>query len=581
MDRVLPLALVIGSSLACSSGGVRLPSLCLDAGDPGCPADDGALPGPIDGSLGDDGGPLQGDADRDPDAQPREDGSLEDATNVDAPFDAPADASRPPATTPRTCAEAAAAPSHYGCEFWPTISPNNVWTIFDFGVVIVNPGTSPASIQVTSADGFSARSTIPAGGRDVMILPWRAGAKGPDTDACGEVKPLPGSIRVTGAYKLVADRPVSVTQYSPLQPVGGGAGKDWSSCPGNQTCSTLNPPGPIGCNAFSADASVLLPTTSLGTRYRVTTVPGWDQTQILGPAREIAPGVVTITGTANGTAVTVTSSARIIAGGDLPAVTPGEPFTFALGAHETVTLVSESKASSDLSGSLIEATRSVQVIGGAPCVTAPIGTAACDHVETTVLPLDRWGRTHVLPTPMGPRSKKVGRLVRLVGDGPTTLRWSPTKPAGAPDTLAARQVVQFESDANLVVSGDRAFGVAIVHVGGGKVDPGSTGSPIGDPALSVAVPTERWRNEYVFVVPTGWSPVTLDLVRPVGGSITLDGTALGSAEETIDGQWEIVRASVPADGAVHVLRGSALFGGQIVGYAPNAAIALPLGVDLR
>src|SRR6266542_2790724 len=45
---------------------------------------------------------------------------------------------------PATCAEAAAVRSYVGCEFWPTVTYNPVWSVFDFAAVVANAGDQPA-----------------------------------------------------------------------------------------------------------------------------------------------------------------------------------------------------------------------------------------------------------------------------------------------------------------------------------------------------------------------------------------------------------------------------------------------------
>ncbi len=40
---------------------------------------------------------------------------------------------------PTTCAEAATTKSYIGCDYWPTVTANAVWSVFDYAVVISNP----------------------------------------------------------------------------------------------------------------------------------------------------------------------------------------------------------------------------------------------------------------------------------------------------------------------------------------------------------------------------------------------------------------------------------------------------------
>src|SRR5437879_4330944 len=48
-----------------------------------------------------------------------------------------------------TCADATKAKSYVGCDYWPTVTGNNVWSIFDYAVVVANASGQPASITIT------------------------------------------------------------------------------------------------------------------------------------------------------------------------------------------------------------------------------------------------------------------------------------------------------------------------------------------------------------------------------------------------------------------------------------------------
>src|SRR5262245_28703001 len=54
---------------------------------------------------------------------------------------------------PATCEDAAAQRSYVGCDYWPTVVANNVWSIFDFAVVVANAGTATADITITGPSG--------------------------------------------------------------------------------------------------------------------------------------------------------------------------------------------------------------------------------------------------------------------------------------------------------------------------------------------------------------------------------------------------------------------------------------------
>src|SRR5262245_23571196 len=50
---------------------------------------------------------------------------------------------------PATCDESAMSKSYIGCDYWPTVSYNTVWSVFDFAVVVSNPGMNAANVTVS------------------------------------------------------------------------------------------------------------------------------------------------------------------------------------------------------------------------------------------------------------------------------------------------------------------------------------------------------------------------------------------------------------------------------------------------
>ena len=109
-----------------------------------------------------------------------------------------------------------------------------------------------------------------------IYLPWVASLKGADADPCGDLIAPPASVaQQAGAFHLVASVPVTVYQFSALEYIGqGGApGKDWSTCPGLQTCQTSFQAN--GCFSFTNDASLLLPSTAMTGNYRISSQADW------------------------------------------------------------------------------------------------------------------------------------------------------------------------------------------------------------------------------------------------------------------------------------------------------------------
>src|SRR5688572_13989327 len=58
------------------------------------------------------------------------------------PNGAPSDLPKDPTADPLSCEEAKSSKSYVGCDYWPTVTANGVWSIFDFAVVVSNVGAT-------------------------------------------------------------------------------------------------------------------------------------------------------------------------------------------------------------------------------------------------------------------------------------------------------------------------------------------------------------------------------------------------------------------------------------------------------
>jgi hypothetical protein len=85
-------------------------------------------------------------------------------------------------SNPQTCDEAASIGSYVGCDFWPTIVANTVWSVFRPAVVVANASMADAELTIDGAAGFHQTATVKAGGLQTVMLDWVPALKGPDYD---------------------------------------------------------------------------------------------------------------------------------------------------------------------------------------------------------------------------------------------------------------------------------------------------------------------------------------------------------------------------------------------------------------
>jgi hypothetical protein len=473
---------------------------------------------------------------------------------------------------PKTCAEAVDCKSNIGCDFYPTVVANNVWSIFDFAVVVANAGTEPATITVSRGSATIATDQVPPNELRKIYLPWVEELKGADMDACTNSKPLTASVRVSdGAYHLVSDHPVTVYQFNALEyaPAGGPTGKDWSACPG-QSCS-------FSCLSYTNDASLLLPTTALTGSYRITAQAGWPQ---LGMGAYFA-----VTGTKDNTTVTVKVSAEgnILKGGDITQTGPNGLLTFPINEGEVVELASSGSA--DLGGTLVSADAPVQVITGVPCIQAPIGTQFCDHIEESVFPAETLGKHYFVIVPTGPNGDMVGHNVRLYGNVDNTqLTYLGAKPANAPAVISAGQVIDLGVvKGDFEITGDHEFAVGSFMLGSELVDPFAAESDKrGDPAQSQSTAVEQYRVKYVFLAPDDYTFSYVDVVQPLGATVLIDAQPIAAEPTPISSNYGVARVKLgPGNKGAHVLTATAPVGIQVMGYGTATSYHYPGGLDLK
>jgi hypothetical protein len=501
---------------------------------------------------------------------------------------------------PTTCEQAAAKRTYIGCDFWPTVTYNPVYSEFDFAVVIANTGAKNAEISVTGPGSFTATDTIPSGGLKAITLPWVAGLKGAEFSRTntqdGRAK---DSVRVDGgAYHVTSTMPVTAWQFNPLQykkPLSGfakGCGTSFST---------------TDCFSASNDASLLVPSTAMTGNYRV-----FGRSGIFGGAAGMAftsaSSGVAITATKASTHVTLGFPAGCGAGTFSPpvggCVAPGMGVTAAnggttaeydLNAGDVLELVGvfaagDSLQHADLSGTVINATQPVQVVAFNPISNIPDSATNADHVEETVLPAEVIGTKYIVAPPTSPSGGvKGGHIVRIYGnvDG-TTLTYAPAAPTGAPTTIAAGAFVEFGPVSEpFTVEGNEPFVVASFMPGGSLQAPTGDHCPDfpcrGDPSMSMMVTPQQFRKTYTFLAPVDYETNFADILLPSGANVMLDGAALTGAPQAIGATgWSIVREPLAAaSGGVHTLTADQNVGLQVMGFGHATSYYYPGGLNLK
>lgn len=481
------------------------------------------------------------------------------------------------------CGAAEASRSNIGCEYWSLPLPNSeeldVRT-FDFRIVVSNPSIRTATISVTRAGRLVETERVVPGGVIELALPW-----------IGEVSAAIGGddwtshVVAQGAYRVTSTEPVVVAQFNPFHYAVGGA------------------------RSFTNDASLLYPTHVLTGHYVGTSYVPFSRTSVDAGTSGKLPGYLTLVGTDPGTTtVDVTLAGRLAAdpGGRWPARMAGETVHFTLARGEVALLVTPPppacdatrpghrvdgdgfafcrEVDYDLTGSTIESDRPVAAFGGHVCANLPFDVGACDHLETQLAPVETWGRqfeTVPLRDVGDARVAGVPNVLRITtaSDGNEITVTPPVDGRGT-FALDRGEFVEFSFTDAVSVRGAAPIQVAQMMVGQNVLTP-----PLerGDPSLTILVPSEQFRTEYVFGSPSSYAPITrgqsyLLVSREPDEAISIDGAPLDATWQRI-GERELAVVEVAA--GTHRMRALTPFGVIAYGLGEYTSYAYPAGLDLR
>ena len=450
------------------------------------------------------------------------------------------------------CAPQAIGKSYIGCEYYPTVTGNEVGSGFPFAVAVSNTGVAAAMVTVDGgALGSAMTFTVQPGDVQVQHLPWVPSLKlcdnGTSLAECGAT--TSGDVMAAkGAYHLRSTQPVTVYQFNPLD-------------------YTIN-----GQFSVTNDASLLIPTNAWTGNYVVASSPAW--TFVTG---DIYPGELAITAARDATHVTITPTAATKGSGSTPAMSPGTPQTITLDAGDVLELATYT---GDLTGSVIAADAPVQVVGGHDCTYLPSTVPACDHIEESMFPVETLSNKYVIAAPALPTTGfdngKV-EIIRILGtvDG-TTLTYDPPQ-AGAPTTVDKDKFVEISGNAN-------SFYLTSTHkiLVAQYMEGENAGGGMGDPAMALAVATDQYRTNYQFHAPTNYTTNYVQITAPTGDNLMLDGAPLTATFTAIGGStYGVARAILPNNATGnHSITGPMPFGIQVYGYGQYTSYWYPGGLDL-
>lgn len=403
-------------------------------------------------------------------------------TEWGAPVDCPAQTVCDGGFCVSACEQAQLVKSNVGCEFWAVdlsnLPPRDTYV---FAVSVSNPSyDTPANIEIFDRNN-NAENKIIAGQvapRQVQVFNLSGNSNGQTGFYPGDAGILGNGIVKGRAFRVASDQPVVAVQFNPI---GGAAG-------------------------YTTDASLLLPTHTLGQNYLHL---AWDKGHGSG-------STMAIVATADATTVTITPKVNTQAGvNGLPAMPAGQPSQVVINRYDYIQIT---PGNTELSGSVIASTAPVAVFGGHTCANVPnTNTGACDHVEEQIFPLETWGKNYVAA-----RNPKLGvepMLWRiLASEDNTTVTFDPPTSLGPQIVMSKGQMVEFQEQGDFFIAADDPILVAGYMLG---CQANGVGTCPGDPYMILMVPVEQYRPDYVFLVDSSYTADSAKLVRPAGAQVSV------------------------------------------------------------
>ena len=450
------------------------------------------------------------------------------------------------------CTQAKLGTSYIGCDYYPTTLANlhetQPWNFF-YAVVVANTTDQMATVTITKGANQVTQTTVGPNTAKVIQLPYVNELVKPTINEAG-----PSLVVVDGSYRLRSNQPVTVYQYEPL---------DYQS--GNLF-------------SFTNDASLLLPVNTWTGNYVIASRNHW----VISGFN--LPGFYAVVARFDNTKVTLAPSATgkiVNAGGGVAANGTG---VVTLNEGDVLEVFTQSGGGvpdvSDLTGTIINADKPVEVFGGHKCTQVPVGTQACDRLEEAMLPIETLSKKYIVTPPLIPTGGNVPKpqMVRVIAtEDATTISYDPVQ-NGAPTMLAkAGDFFEIAKTGNdFEISSDKKVMVSQYMQGQ------QAGGNSGDPAMALAVATEQYRSKYLIHAPINYESNYVNITAPTGSAITLDGAPVAGFTAIGATGFGVARVKLNNNGdGNHTLTGDKAFGVSVYGYGQYTSYWYPGGLDLE
>jgi hypothetical protein len=437
------------------------------------------------------------------------------------------------------CYAAADRRSNVGCEYWAVdldnarIDDTLNAAAQQFAVVVSNPQEDvSARVVIEQDDTKPGEKNAPYAIATEVIPPFslrvfKLGPREVDGSPRGKFDAGTHTALTRHAYRITSDFPVVAYQFNPLENV----------------------------NVFSNDASLLKPTEAVRPETNgmsdLYLALGWPQTIAAtdDPDTNFDPNnptnlraFLTLVGTTQKSKVRLRSSTRVLGGGPVPTLLPGDEFEIELNPFDVLNLETDG-FNADFTGTLVSGNAPIIGFIGSEASDAPYfrtlrdRQCCADHLEEQLDHLRTAGKNFVMPVspnrteavkragaPIGvAEQREYFRVLATTDAGARITTSLPDRPnlelkgRGSVALLSSTEPFTLQSDAPVMV----------VSVSPSQYDAGvPSGYPGGDPSLLNLPPLEQFRSSYVFLTPDKYSFDFVRIIAPPNAVIVFDGRYL-------------------------------------------------------
>ncbi len=393
-----------------------------------------------------------------------------------------------------------------------------------------------------------------------------------------------GTFVSSHAYRIETDGPVVAYQFNPIE------------------------------QAFTNDASILIPSQALGKDYYILGFPTANPCGNPMLEMDSIPDhtAVTIVGTEENTFVTVTLAHAVTAsagdsGLEIPLTEAGNTVEVEIGPYDVVNLESEQKSSmnpldcvdydGDFTGTKIVSNNPIVVFsnqerglgtGGANPPDPPNFEDDCctEHFEQQMFPTTALGwKFAISRSPVRSTTTYVEPdIYRILATKDGTVVHTSLPDPFDEFTLSAGEYAPFYAFTGFTVESDEEHAIM---VGQYLVSMGRTDGGIGDPTFTVFPAAQQHRKDYVFLVPPTWEDNFFVLAMQEGSIIKVDGQALDEFNDCVTGPIGTIdgviyaQLTCPISEGSHTVSSDKPVGLTVYGYYSVGSYGYPGGSDVK